>query len=100
MSPAPTGELLSQGPELFFSTGNNLPLPHDSVTNILDSVVRVSGTDASVIGVFTPTNVGYLDRFDIDIGQATWSSMSRMRAERSCKDTGFWMSSTSRSTRP
>ena len=32
--------------------------------------------------------------------QATWSSISRMRAERSCKDTGFWMSSTSRSTRP
>ena len=32
--------------------------------------------------------------------QATWSSISRMRAERSCKDTGFWISSTSRSTRP
>jgi hypothetical protein len=48
-------------PELFFATGNNLPGPHDGVTNISDSVVRSSGIDASVIGVFAPTNVAYLD---------------------------------------
>jgi hypothetical protein len=53
-------------PELFFTTGNNLPGPHDGVTNISDSVVRVSGVDASVIGVFTPTNVGNLDNLDFD----------------------------------
>jgi hypothetical protein len=53
-------------PELFFTTGNNQPGPHDGVSNISDSVVRVSGIDASVLGVFTPTNVGNLDGGDLD----------------------------------
>jgi hypothetical protein len=51
---------------LFFTTGNNRPGPHDSVTNISDSLVRVSGLDASVLGVFTPTNVDNLDESDDD----------------------------------
>jgi len=52
--------------ELFFTTGNNQPGPHDGVTNISDSVVGVSGIDASVLGVFTPTNVDNLDESDLD----------------------------------
>jgi hypothetical protein len=60
--------VLPPQPELFFTTGNNLPGPHDGVTNISDSVIRVSGIDASVIGVFTPTNVDTLDNGDDDFG--------------------------------
>jgi hypothetical protein len=50
---------------LFFTTGNDAG-PHDGVANISESVVQVSGVDASVIGVFTPTNNGYLDSNDLD----------------------------------
>jgi hypothetical protein len=52
-------------PELFFTTGNDTG-PHDGAANISESVVQVSGVDASVIGVFTPTNNGYLDSNDLD----------------------------------
>ena len=54
-------------PELFFATGNDSG-PHDGVTVVSESVVRVSGTDASVIGLFTPTNVTLLDQKDCDLG--------------------------------
>jgi hypothetical protein len=60
------GDLFTSA-ELFFSTANSNPGTYDGVTNIQESVVRL-GSNLSVIGTFTPSNVTMLDQDDIDLG--------------------------------
>ena len=60
------GDLLTAA-ELFFSTANSNPGTYDGVTNIQESVVRLSSS-LGVIGTYTPSNVATLDQDDTDLG--------------------------------
>jgi outer membrane protein assembly factor BamB len=55
---------------LLFVTGNSDPsgTTYDGVTNIQESVVEVSPDLTTVLDLFTPDNVGYLDEHDLDFG--------------------------------
>jgi hypothetical protein len=63
--------IAGDGTDLFFSTGNSDPSKstYDGKTNIQESVVRLSGDLTPPIrGIFTPSNVASLDKFDTDLG--------------------------------
>jgi hypothetical protein len=60
------GDLFTSA-ELFFATANSNPGTYDGVTNIQESVVRLS-SNLSVIGTFTPSHVTALDQGDTDLG--------------------------------
>jgi hypothetical protein len=92
MTPFPTNQLLDQqatSPDAFFLssiwmsgyglatddagnivfvTGNSDPGTYDGITNIQESVVKVSPTLTTVLGVFTPSNQVNLDQGDVDFG--------------------------------
>jgi hypothetical protein len=55
---------------ILFVTGNSDPSgsTYDGVTNIQESVVKVSSTLTSVLDLFTPRNQGALDAGDTDFG--------------------------------
>jgi len=53
---------------VLFVTGNSEKGTYDGVTNLQESVVKVSSTLGSVLDLFTPNNVGALDNFDNDFG--------------------------------
>ncbi|MGB8012288.1 MAG: hypothetical protein WCF68_11775 [Terriglobales bacterium] len=53
---------------ILFVTGNSDPGTYDGVTNIQESVVRLSSTLTTVSGVFTPSNQENLDQGDVDFG--------------------------------
>ncbi len=55
---------------ILFATGNSDPsgTTYDGVTNIQESVVKVSSTLTTVLGLFTPSNQEALDRQDNDFG--------------------------------
>ncbi len=55
---------------ILFVTGNSdySGTTYDGVTNIQESVVKVSSTLTDVIDVFTPSNQSILDQYDADFG--------------------------------
>ena len=53
---------------ILFVTGNSDPRTYDGVTNIQESVVKMSPTLTTVLGVFTPDNQVSLDQGDVDFG--------------------------------
>jgi hypothetical protein len=55
---------------VLFVTSNSDPSgnTYDGVTNIQESVVQVSSDLTTVLDLFTPDNVGYLDENDLDFG--------------------------------
>ena len=55
---------------ILFATGNSDPsgTTYDGVTNIQESVVKVSSTLTTVLDLFTPSNQEALDRQDLDFG--------------------------------
>jgi hypothetical protein len=55
---------------ILFVTGNSDydGTTYDGVTNIQESVVKVSSDLTTVVDVFTPSNVGSLDQGDVDFG--------------------------------
>ena len=53
---------------ILFVTGNSYYLSYDGVTNIQESVVKVSSTLNSVLDLFTPSNQDSLDITDGDFG--------------------------------
>ena len=53
---------------ILFVTGNSDSSTYDGVTNIQESVVKVSPTLTTVLGVFTPANQPALDDSDVDFG--------------------------------
>ena len=55
---------------ILFATGNSDPsgTTYDGVTNIQESVVKVSSTLTTVLDLFTPSNQAVLDRQDEDFG--------------------------------
>jgi hypothetical protein len=55
---------------ILFVTGNSDPSgsTYDGITNIQESVVKVSPTLTTVVGVFTPSNQPYMDAHDADFG--------------------------------
>src|SRR5208282_4960861 len=54
--------------DILFVTGNSDPETYDGVTNIQESVVKISSTLTTVLGVFTPDNQATLDQGDVDFG--------------------------------
>jgi hypothetical protein len=52
---------------LFFSTGNSEPGTYDGVRNIQESVVKVDPQLVNLLGIFTPSNVDYLDATNDDL---------------------------------
>jgi hypothetical protein len=72
--------IAASGTSLFFATGNSdctihtIPVKcppqttYDGVTNIQESVVKLSGDLTTLRGIFTPSNVAVLDQGDQDIG--------------------------------
>jgi len=53
---------------VLFVTGNSDPNTYDGITNIQESVVKVSPTLTTVLDVFTPSNQVALDQGDVDFG--------------------------------
>ncbi len=53
---------------ILFVTGNSDPDTYDGVTNIQESVAKVSSTLTTVLDVFTPANQAILDQEDGDFG--------------------------------
>ena len=53
---------------VLFVTGNSDPDTYDGVTNIQESVVKMSPTLTTVLDVFTPSNQVSLDDGDVDFG--------------------------------
>jgi len=53
---------------VLFVTGNSQYLTYDGVSNLQESVVKVSPTLGSVVDLFTPTTVSTLDLYDDDFG--------------------------------
>ncbi len=53
---------------LLFVTGNSDAGTYDGVTNIQESVVKISPTLTTVLDVFTPSNQVSLDQGDVDFG--------------------------------
>ena len=55
---------------ILFVTGNSDPsgTTYDGITNIQESVVKVSPTLTTVLDLFTPSNQPYLDAHDADFG--------------------------------
>lgn len=53
---------------VYFVTGNSDPKTYNGVTNVQESVVKVSSDLTQLLGVFTPKDVNSLDRGDVDFG--------------------------------
>ena len=53
---------------ILFVTGNSDPNTYDGITNLQESVVKVSPTLTTVLDVFTPSNQVSLDQGDVDFG--------------------------------
>ena len=53
---------------ILFVTGNSDPNTYDGITNIQESVVKISPTLTTVLDVFTPMNQVGLDQGDTDFG--------------------------------
>jgi hypothetical protein len=53
---------------VLFVTGNSDPGTYDGITNIQESVVKMSSTLTTVLSVFTPSNQATLDDGDVDFG--------------------------------
>jgi hypothetical protein len=53
---------------ILFVTGNSDPDTYDGVTNIQESVVKMSNTLTTVMDLFTPDNQVSLDQGDVDFG--------------------------------
>ncbi len=53
---------------ILFVTGNSDPTTYDGVTNIQESVVKISSTLTTVLDLFTPKNQPTLDQGDTDFG--------------------------------
>jgi hypothetical protein len=55
---------------ILFVTGNSDPsgTTYDGVTSIQQSTIKVSPDLATVLDLFTPSNVSYLDQHDLDFG--------------------------------
>ncbi len=53
---------------ILFVTGNSDANTYDGVTNIQESVVKISPTLTTVLDVFTPSNQVSLDQGDVDFG--------------------------------
>jgi hypothetical protein len=53
---------------ILFVTGNSDPNTYDGITNIQESVVKISPTLTTVIDLFTPDNEVSLDQGDVDFG--------------------------------
>jgi hypothetical protein len=53
---------------ILFVTGNSDPDTYDGVTNIQESVVKISPTLTTVLDLFTPQNQVGLDQGDVDFG--------------------------------
>ena len=62
------GLAADDGGNILFVTGNSDPNTYDGVTNIQESVVKVSPTLTTVLDVFTPSNQVGLDQGDVDFG--------------------------------
>jgi len=53
---------------VLFVTGNSDPYSYDGVTNLQESVVKMSPTLTTVLSLFTPDNQVSLDQGDTDFG--------------------------------
>jgi hypothetical protein len=53
---------------ILFVTGNSDPNTYDGITNIQESVVKISPTLTTVLDLFTPQNQVGLDQGDVDFG--------------------------------
>lgn len=53
---------------ILFVTGNSDPNTYDGITNIQESVVKISPTLTTVLDLFTPANQISLDQGDVDFG--------------------------------
>ncbi len=55
---------------VYFVTGNSDPsgTTYNGVTNVQESVVKVSSDLTQLLSIFTPSDVGYLDEADADFG--------------------------------
>jgi hypothetical protein len=53
---------------ILFVTGNSDPDTYDGITNLQESVVKMSPTLTTVMDVFTPSNQVNLDQWDADFG--------------------------------
>jgi outer membrane protein assembly factor BamB len=53
---------------VLFVTGNSESTTYDGLTNLQESVLKVSGDLGEVLDLFTPTNVDDLDDGDLDFG--------------------------------
>lgn len=53
---------------ILFVTGNSDPDTYDGVTNLQESVVKMSSTLTTVLDLFTPKNQVNLDQGDVDFG--------------------------------
>lgn len=74
--------IAGSGNEVFFSTGNSdcnfytnpescpSQTTYNGVTNVQESVIAMSANLATRNGLFTPSNVFYLDQADLDLGAA------------------------------
>lgn len=64
------GIAADESDNLYFVTGNSDPSgnTYDGVTNLQESVVKVSGDLSQVLDLFTPSNWPLLDQYDKDFG--------------------------------
>jgi hypothetical protein len=64
------GPSVDDSGNILFATGNSDPSgsTYDGVSNIQESVVKVSPDLTTVMDLFTPSNQSYLDRYDADFG--------------------------------
>jgi hypothetical protein len=53
---------------ILFVTGNSSASSYDGVTNIQESVVKISSNLTTVLDIFTPKNEDQLDQTDLDFG--------------------------------
>ncbi|HEX8817130.1 MAG TPA: hypothetical protein VF753_16655 [Terriglobales bacterium] len=62
------GPATNEEGDILFVTGNSNPGSYDGVSNIQESVVKVSATLANVLDLFTPKDQVFLDQEDNDFG--------------------------------
>jgi len=53
---------------VYFVTGNSDPNSYNGVTNVQESVVKVSADLTQLLSIFTPSDVTILDQGDVDFG--------------------------------
>ena len=58
--------------DVYFVTGNSdlSGTTYNGVTNVQESVVKVSSDLTQLLSIFTPSDVGYLDEGDVDSDRA------------------------------